>query len=447
MSTLRADLLEQAIGAARAGQHPTARGLLQAILADNPDDAQAWLWLSGVVDEPAEQVAALERVLALDPSNARASWGLQWMREHHPEVWLPPSPPVPPPSVRAEPEPADPALVLPEGETGAEGTGSAALEEPAPALADDATERLPVSPVELTPSPIDEEARCPFCGAPATVDELECPGCHRSLVVPEERGRGARIARLLLAIMSLLVTVVAIGGSIWLLQAAQQIPVTNILPAFLSTWAYRLSQAFAVEVVSALGLSLLGLALLSLVATLGMLRRWRWVYVLDFTLVVAAVAGLIVLIIAGLNLIPGVLALPVLLSLDEMFVFTGVMAGALVLILFRLGLLLGARREFFPRRGRVWLPMQTLSGAEHARLGMRYRDRGWYWAAARELERAAAEEPGKLKYRRLLADAYAQLGDQARARDELRASVNLDPDTSPLARSGGLAKDVQRERQ
>jgi hypothetical protein len=47
----------------------------------------------------------------------------------------------------------------------------------------------------------------------------------------------------------------------------------------------------------------------------------------------------------------------------------------------------------------------------------------------------------------LLADAYTSLGDQARARDELRASVNLDPDTSPLARSGGLAKDVQRERQ
>ena len=40
-------------------------GFLQAILADNPADVQAWLWLSGVVDAPAEQVAALERVLEL----------------------------------------------------------------------------------------------------------------------------------------------------------------------------------------------------------------------------------------------------------------------------------------------------------------------------------------------------------------------------------------------
>ncbi len=266
-------------------------------------------------------------------------------------------------------------------------------------------------------------------------------------MVPEERGRGVRIARLLLALKSLLVTVAAIGGSIWLVQAAQQTTATNTVPAFLNTWVPGLSLAFGIEVVSALGFGLLGLALLALVATLGMLRRWRWVYLLDFGLVVAAVAGLVVLIVAGLNLFPGVLALPVLLSIRDMFVFTGVMVGALVLMLLRLGLLLGARREFFPRRGRVWLPMQTLSGAEHARLGVRYRDRGWYWAAARELERAAAEEPGKLKYRRLLADAYAKLGDQARARDELRASVNLDPDTSPLARAGGLAKDAQRERQ
>jgi hypothetical protein len=153
------------------------------------------------------------------------------------------------------------------------------------------------------------------------------------------------------------------------------------------------------------------------------------------------------LLAAGFNLIPNVLVLPVEFSNDDMFIFTAVLGAGLALLLLRLGLLLGARREFFPRRGRVRLPAQMLTGGEHFRIGGRYCDRGWYWAAARELERAVADEPHKLKYRRLLAEAYSKIGDLVRARDELRLSVNLNPDTSPTARAGALAKEAQRERQ
>jgi tetratricopeptide (TPR) repeat protein len=436
MSTLRADLLEQAVGAARAGQHSTARGLLQAILADNPADAQAWLWLSGVVDEPAEQVAALERVLEIEPSNVRASWGLQWMREHHPEIWLPPPAPIPPPTFPDEP-PGDQEIV-----------DDSSPVEGEPAEADGAGADLPVPPVEVTLSPVDEELRCPFCGAPATAEDLECPGCHRSLVVEEDRRRSRRICRLLLALMSLLVAGSAVGGSFWLLQAAQQI---SSSPTAVSAWrigqATLIQPAQAVDLVSSSGLGLLGLALLGFVAMLGMLRRWRGMYLLDLLLTIGAIAGLVVLLLAGLNFFPSVLVLPVLLSTRDMLIFTALIGAGLMLMVLRLGLLAGARREFFPRRGRVRLSMQTLTAPEHFRLGGRYRDRGWYWAAARELELAVAEEPHKLKYRRLLAEAYGKLGDQARARDELRASVNLDPDTSPKARAGGLAKEVHRERQ
>jgi hypothetical protein len=429
MSALRTDLLEQAIGAARAGQRLTARGLLQAILADDPANVQAWLWYSGVVDEPAGQVAALERVLELDPSNARASYGLQWMREHHPEIWLPPPAPIPPPTPLEEREPVAAASAEPEEPEEPEGfDGSGLLAGEATASGNGSTDRLPVA-VPVMISPLDEELRCPFCGALATADDVECPGCHRSLIVPEERRRGAGIARLVLAFLSLLVAVAAVGGSILLLQAAPQI------------------SALPLELVSGSGLGLLGLALLSFITMLGMLRRWRGIYVLDLVLTLAGAAGLVVLLAAGLNLFPNVLALPVVLGVGDMFRFTALIVAVLLLMALRLGLLVGARREFYPRRGRVRLSVQTLTGGEHFRLGGRYRDRGWYWAAARELERAVAEEPHKLKYRRLLAEAYAKIGDQARARDELRASVNLDPDTSPLARAGALAKDVQRERQ
>lgn len=431
MSALRTDMLEQAIGAARAGQRPTARGLLQAILADEPTDAQAWLWLSGVVDEPAEQVAALERVLALDPSNARASYGLQWMHEHHPEIWLPPPAPIPPPTPQEERQPPENALsILDSQEAAQEGfDGSGLVAGEAIAVeAHGSTDRFAAPPVTVTLSPLQEELRCPYCGTPATAEDVECPGCHRSLIVPEERRGSGRVLRLLLACLSLLVAVAAIGGSIWL----QAVPQSADVP---------------IELVSASGLALLGLALLSFVAMLGMLRRWRGIYVLDVVLTLAAVAGLVVLFVAGLNLFPTVLALPVVLGVGDMFMLTAVIGAGLVLVMLRAGLLAGARREFFPRRGRVRLPAHDLTGSELFRIGARYCDRGWYWAAARELERAVADEPHKLKYRRLLAEAYGKIGDLARARDELRASLNLNPDTSPIARAGALAKEVDRERQ
>lgn len=427
MSALRTDMLEQAISAARAGQRPTARGLLQAILADDPTDVQAWLWLSGVVDEPAEQVAALERVLALEPSNARASYGLQWMHEQHPEIWLPPPAPIPPPTPMEERTPPESVVAIPDApQEGFDGSDLVSGEAVA-VEAHDSTDRLPVIPVTVRLSALEEELRCPYCGTPAAGDEVECPGCHRSLIVPEERRSSGRVLRLLLACLSLLAAVAAVGGSIWLLQL---VPQTTALPS---------------DLVSASGLALLGLALLSFVAMLGMLRRWRRIYVLDLMLTLAAVAGLIVLLVAGLNLFPNVLALPVVLGVGDMF--TAVLGAALAFVVLRLGLLLGARREFFPRRGRVRLPTQVLAGSEHFRIGGRYGERGWYWAAARELERAVADEPHKLKYRRLLAEAYGKIGDQVRARDELRASVNLNPDTSPTSRAGALAKEAQRERQ
>lgn len=431
MSALRTDMLEQAIGAARAGQRPTARGLLQAILADDPTDVQAWLWLSGVVDEPADQVNALERVLAIEPSNARATYGLQWMHEHHPEIWLPPPAPIPPPTPLEERKPVESVASIPDVQVdtqeGFDGSGLVSGEATAVA-AHGSTERFAVPPVTVTLSALEEELRCPYCGTPARADEVECPGCHRSLIVPEERRPGWRILRLLLGFLSLLVAVAAIGASVWLLQ----VPQTAALP---------------LEIVSASGLALLGLALLSFVAMLGMFRRWRGIYVLDLVVTLAAVAGLAVLLVAGLNLVPNVLVLPVVFSASDVFIFSAVLGAGLALLALRLGLLLGARREFFPRRGRVRLPAHMLTGGEHFRIGGRYCERGWYWAAARELERAVADEPHKLKYRRLLAEAYGKIGDLVRARDELRASVNLNPDTSPTARAGALAKEAQRERQ
>lgn len=60
----------------RTGQREEARAMLTAIVRAHPAFAPAWLWLSGVVSDPARQRECLERVLALDPENAAAKHGM-----------------------------------------------------------------------------------------------------------------------------------------------------------------------------------------------------------------------------------------------------------------------------------------------------------------------------------------------------------------------------------
>lgn len=69
-------LTARGIAALRAGDHAAARALLAAAVRADPADAQAWLWLSGALPEPAAQRYCLERALALDPACGPARAGL-----------------------------------------------------------------------------------------------------------------------------------------------------------------------------------------------------------------------------------------------------------------------------------------------------------------------------------------------------------------------------------
>lgn len=66
------DLLKQGIALARAGDKAQARSLLRRVVDDAPGNEAAWMWLAGVAETPQEALAALEKVLALNPQNGRA---------------------------------------------------------------------------------------------------------------------------------------------------------------------------------------------------------------------------------------------------------------------------------------------------------------------------------------------------------------------------------------
>jgi hypothetical protein len=78
------DLLQQGIAALRAGNKAQARQLLARAIQEDPRNEQAWLWLSGTVDNDEERLECLNRVLAIDPNNEMAQRGLATLRQKQP---------------------------------------------------------------------------------------------------------------------------------------------------------------------------------------------------------------------------------------------------------------------------------------------------------------------------------------------------------------------------
>ncbi len=79
-------LLHAAVMALRSGDQTAARTTLDQILELDPTNEQAWLWMSGAVESPAEQRECLKVVLKLNPANQAAQRGLDILRAQPPPV-------------------------------------------------------------------------------------------------------------------------------------------------------------------------------------------------------------------------------------------------------------------------------------------------------------------------------------------------------------------------
>ena len=68
--------IDQAIAALRNGDNVRGAELLAQVIQTDPNNEQAWLWLSAIVATAAERRFCLERVQAINPQNAAAQHGL-----------------------------------------------------------------------------------------------------------------------------------------------------------------------------------------------------------------------------------------------------------------------------------------------------------------------------------------------------------------------------------
>lgn len=71
-----AEWLYEGALAIKNGDQERGRALLLKVVEANEEIEEAWLWLSGAVDDPDDQRTALENVLALNPDNQYARYGL-----------------------------------------------------------------------------------------------------------------------------------------------------------------------------------------------------------------------------------------------------------------------------------------------------------------------------------------------------------------------------------
>ena len=353
-------LLREGIAAAQAGQKEQARQLLLQVIALDEEMEAAWLWLSGVVDDPEEKEICLENVLALNPGNTAAQNGLRRLREQD-RVSLPEPGPIPPPQAGDAQRPVH-------------GSG-------------------PESPrVELDPF------GCPYCGGAVGDDEPHCDHCGRSVEVRlHRRPGGAELARVVVFFFLL-------GIAAWLEgHLVSEVVSAEPFPEWVSRSALHLAigrASFSPEGITddlanlAHLLTLVHniLAALCVVAAAGLALRSRVAYIGSFViaglLVAASLAGLLTGLTGWLPtlLLTGLVAITVKWLADSAIAF-----------------------EWQTRYYNASLDRNLRVGVDFYHRGQRYGERGMWAKAAAHWQVATQLEPDQAHYHLALAKAYAQM--------------------------------------
>ncbi|MFN8502655.1 tetratricopeptide repeat protein [Kouleothrix sp.] len=466
-------LLRQGIAAAKAGQRDEARQLLTRVVESDERSELGWLWLSGVVDDPADIRTCLQNVLDLNPDSAPAKKGLALITEQYGDA-VAPQPPEHERSVgQAEPQPAPPrrdanAVTTTTLNLKREGLERAAAQytaaEAAPTQRPPTTRlRAPVfdplgpgapavRPNHQPPQPINQNpppptllmeqvaapvperppvlpatpalpsrpaaqpaaAAEPRPGAPA---EHPCPFCGAPTTLKQQRCTQCRQSLMVRdapparrsLALTMLGVVWVIGGVLAIVGAALLGVVLLLPPATPASAAGAAPSGFLAIVLAAL--LLFGLICIGLAR--GLWARNRAFFFLNIALIVVGVAVRVGLLLRGAALIG---------SLAALATRAGPWSGALMMAATVLPLLLGvllvllpiiltllSYRDFFGPLIRFDPVVEKGDHAEHYNSGIGYRDRGMWYMAIQEWAVANRMRPGDRTYLHTLGLAYAQI--------------------------------------
>jgi hypothetical protein len=165
------ELFEEAMGRVNAGELSQGRALLEKTLEQDPHNDQAWVWLSGCVEDPRQRRICLEQALNVNPHNQAALDGMKVLDGQLVQV------------TSAEPtllERRLTAIGMGEGEAdaGVQDADAALLESPPAPVSDDVAD-LP----EVSDSPEEPRARRPLTLVLALVLILAVLACGLAVAV------------------------------------------------------------------------------------------------------------------------------------------------------------------------------------------------------------------------------------------------------------------------
>jgi tetratricopeptide (TPR) repeat protein len=386
-------LLKEGIAATRAGQKERARELLLQVIAQDEEREAAWLWLSGVVDDPEERQICLENVLALSPDNTAAQTGLRWLAK---QGLTPPATPgtFPPAESRAVLTPVPPE--------------SGSPQPPPPP-------QPPPSTFEIDPY------GCSYCGGSVSGEDPRCDHCRRPVAVRYRKRSGG-------AWLGWVVVFFALQGAVAFAEGffVYQLVQMGQLPEWVSRSAARFLIGTALLSPGGLPGDLAGfadvvalidsvLAVLFLIAALGLALRSRAVYFGSFFL-----AGLLVMA-TGAGLLTQLTGLlPALCRLG------------LVAISIRWLVDSAPAFEWETRHYNADVDPDLRTDLDYYNRGLRYRDMGMWAKATAHWQVATQLAPGQVKYHAALANAYLKMGYPVAALSRAERALGLAPDDSEL---------------
>jgi tetratricopeptide (TPR) repeat protein len=391
-----AALLNQGIAAVRSGDRLRARELLLRVVEADDRIEPAWFWLAAALDAPADQLAALENVLALNPGHARARDGVRALRQ---QLGLP--------------DEAEPAAAASQS-----GLSSRPPETPAPPTPAEpphppstiqalAAPSIPQAAARLPDAPVDEEDpdQCAYCGRPVDPQADRCPHCRRGLLAPGLWRAGA-YQYLLLMMVGLHLQAGMLQALIAYLQA--DFPRALEFLDFLPLDQILTANPFLPAVVRVIAWVAVLMMLLN-----DSLAAYPWA------------AGLAVLDLswAGGGYASGLLAIE-LAAIVAVFA-VGIGLTALVALLSQAQ----ARRRLrvVPDRGLGSAPLLHRRAEHYARRGQ--------WAlAALHWQRAIVRQPREPSYYKALGRAQARLGRTESALRSFRSGAELAPDDPDFPR-------------
>lgn len=455
-------LLQEGIAAAKAGKRDAARTALMQVVEVDERNERAWLWLAGVVDDPADQRVCLENVLDLNPENTQAKKGLAWLNEKYP---APAEEPPAPPEVPAA---TQPTVVLDKAPAATQPTIVLDKEAPAPAetgptrqLSYDGKtpvvtrpkDPVPEQPPPAPPAPPEPPpSPCPYCGAPTSLQQGRCPKCHRDLTargdVPERRS----IATTILAILWMLSGIPTVLGGILYIGAAIYLSLAIRSDTASETFMTdpEMAEVFALlDLGATVGVVLGGIILvfgvLYIMIGRGFLKRRPWAYVTHCVLLVLNSLVAVPLLLFSL-VVPAVFSGMSAQSGETELAgaFLGQMVATLVcgvvpLVLYVV-LTFKSYRDFYGPKVRLVPEVEANDDVDLYNVGVAFKDRGMWYMAAKAWEGAAKLRPRDANYRHALGLAYAQLKQFDRAIPTLQEAVAIAPDDTRIQESLALVE-------